>query len=445
MKNMLFHAWWILFVFILANTRETVASENSGPDETTPSFYEKIHAEWGGQVKAAGSSSWFDDSTLYRIDEDNPYYDGSASLRLKNRLHFSDTSFFDIHYEAVMAGGDTVRKGNELRRLSPALDRFSFFNTTISDDRRLFRLTAIVDERDDYTLYHRLDRFAVTMQPKWGTICLGRQALTWGNGLLFNPMDLFNPFSPTDIERDYKVGDDMASLQVHAGSNAELQFLLVPRRNPATDRVEVEESSFAGKGHFALDSNEFDLLIARHYEENVVGVGSSGYFRDAVWRMDIIWSSLNRSPDRDGYFSAVANMDYSWVWWSKNMYGFVEFYFNGLGTDQYSGAYQDQEIARRLERGELFFLGRSYLSGQVNLEVHPLFTVYLTVINNLEDPSGIIQPWAVWNMTQNTMLTLGANLYYGGHETEFGGYDIESTPYCSKPPESVFLWLTWYF
>jgi hypothetical protein len=258
-------------------------------------------------------------------------------------------------------------------------------------------------------------------------------------------MDLFNPFSPTDIDRDYKVGDDMANVQVRTGQNADLQFLVVPRRNLTTDRVEAEESSFAGKGHFALDSKEFDLLLARHYEENVVGVGSSGYFRDAVWRMDIIWSSLTRSPDRDGYFSAVANMDYSWVWYNKNIYGFVEFYFNGLGTDQYFSAYQDPEIARRLERGELFFLGRSYLSGQVNVEIHPLFNVYLTVINNLEDPSGIIQPWAVWSMSQNTLFTLGANFYYGGHETEFGGYDIESTAYISKPPESVFLWLTWYF
>jgi hypothetical protein len=23
--------------------------------------------------------------------------------------------------------------------------------------------------------------------------------LTWGNGMLFNPMDLFNPFAPTDF------------------------------------------------------------------------------------------------------------------------------------------------------------------------------------------------------------------------------------------------------
>ena len=42
------------------------------------------------------------------------------------------------------------------------------------------------------------------MLPRWGVVCVGRQAVTWGNGLIFNPMDLFNPFSPVDIERDYK-------------------------------------------------------------------------------------------------------------------------------------------------------------------------------------------------------------------------------------------------
>jgi hypothetical protein len=55
-------------------------------------------------------------------------------------------------------------------------------------------------------IFHPAYRLALGIQPNWGLIRIGHQAVTWGNGLLFNPMDLFNPFSPSDIERDYKIG-----------------------------------------------------------------------------------------------------------------------------------------------------------------------------------------------------------------------------------------------
>ena len=38
-----------------------------------------------------------------------------------------------------------------------------------------------------------------------------------GERVFFNPMDLFNPFAPTDIEREYKIGDDMAYAKIAFG------------------------------------------------------------------------------------------------------------------------------------------------------------------------------------------------------------------------------------
>ena len=83
-------------------------------------------------------------------------------------------------------------------------------------------------------------------------------------------------------------------------------------------------------------------------------------------------------------------MDYSWVWWGKNLYGFLEFYYNGLGGDDYLAVLSDPNVLERLARGELFTLGRPYLGWHIRLEVHPLFNVYVSVINNLSDPSGML-------------------------------------------------------
>jgi hypothetical protein len=79
------------------------------------------------------------------------------------------------------------------------------------------------------------------------------------------------------------------------------------------------------------------------------------------------------------------------------------------------------------------------------VELHPLVQFYFTAINNIKDPSGILQPRATWDMTQNLQATLGANLYYGAPDTEFGGILIPGTTIRARPVDSLYLWLTYYF
>ncbi len=400
--------------------------------------------EWGGHVRARGAVSWPDDESVFQLADTDPYYDGSGEFRLKTKFFFADQGHFEAHYEAIFSGGDTRQSKKSLKRLYP-----DFFKDNLggplNDDLRLMDLTRTIDEDDDSVLYHRLDRLSLTLQPKWGTVCIGRQALTWGNGMLFNPMDLFNPFSPTDIERDYKIGDDMLTARFSMRQTGEFQFLYVPRRNPVSHDVEWDSSSLAGKLHFAMGTTEFDVMAARHYKDYAGGIGSTGYMGNAAWRMDATWTFLNAESNTDGFLSLVANMDYSWVWWEKNFYGFIEFYYNGLGQDEYAEAMTDPEIFQRLERGEMFTLGKTYLAGDIHMELHPLFNAYLTMISNLSDPSGVFQPRAVWDMTQDIQCIFGANVYYGRKCTEFGGFRMPHTDFLEKPQNSVFLWLTCFF
>jgi len=54
-------------------------------------------------------------------------------------------------------------------------------------------------------------------------------------------MDLFNPFAPTDVERDYKVGDDMVTTQFGINGMGDFQFLYVPRRDPMNEDLGWDE------------------------------------------------------------------------------------------------------------------------------------------------------------------------------------------------------------
>ena len=243
--------------------------------------------------------------------------------------------YFEAHYETLYSVGDTQRAQSQLADLVPQPLKGLFGVRVLEDESRFMDLTKTIHYDDDSVWYHRLDRLYLTFLPHWGSFSIGRQAVTWGNGYVFNPMDLVNPFPPTDIERDYKVGSDMVVGLVNLGTSGDLQLVYVPRRNPLTDEVSWDQSTLGGKVHLSRGTTEFDVMAVADYGDAVLGLGSRGYLGGAAWRCDATWTFLDDSPRKNGFLSLVANLDYSWVWWGKNFYGFVEFFYNGLGEDDY--------------------------------------------------------------------------------------------------------------
>ena len=135
------------------------------------------------------------------------------------------------------------------------------------------------------------------------------------------------------------------------------------------------------------------------------------------------------------------------MWLNKNVYGLMELYYSGVGEPRghYDDGLTDPYISERLERGELFTLGRFYCSGSIAVELHPLLNVYLSVINNIADPSGIVQPRAIWDVFENIQITAGVNMLYGAKDTEYGGFEIPGTDYLFKSPDSAYVWVGYYF
>ncbi len=407
-----------------------------------------LDAQWGGYLRAIGTRTYPDDRSIYQLAGVEELDDFQGELRLINQTFAGQSWSMEIHYELVTQQGETLEKNNELRRLLPAGIGDQLVGPgTIDDSRRLMQLTRIFTEEDDRVAFHRLDRLNLTYAGDWGTLRLGRQALTWGNGLIFNPMDLFNPFAPTSVLRDYKVGDDLAYLQTPL-NNGELQLLYVPRRDPQSSEVEDEESSWAGKWHTTATGLELDVMAARHFEDNLLGLGATGYLGGAAWRIDAIYTQLDDDSDRDDFLQVVANLDYAWQWGGKNVYGLVEYFYNGLGrTADYARALIDPALTARLERGEIFTLGRNYLSGSLQYDLHPLVLPSVLAIVNLDDGSSILQPQLAWDAATNLQLIAGASLFQGDDQSEFGGFDVAVGPTSVRaaPASSVFLWLTWYF
>ena len=450
MASQLRHKTWLLRAALLAAcflAGILICRMAFGAETEAKGVFSEVGVEWGGYLRVIGTATGVDGDSVFRFAEGDPYYDGQLELRLKNRTDWGRNWSLETHYEWVALGGDAYENTRELGALPPSPAEFLAAGRIVDDDRRLLDLTHGFTEKERYLAYHRLDRLNVSHTADWGTLRLGRQALTWGDGLIFNPMDLFNPFSPTAVQRDYKVGDDMAHLQLPL-SPGELQVLYLPRRDPATGDVEEAAASYAAKYHTFVGSYEMDLMAARHYADAVTGLGASGYWGGAAWRVNAVYTYLDDGDGRNDALQALANLDYAWVWGGKNYYGLLEFFYNSLGcTGDYAEALEDADLVERLARGELFTIGRYYLSGRVQVELHPLVQFFTAAIVNLSDPSGILQPQVQWDLAENVQAVAGAQWHWGGSDTEFGGYDVATRvgEIAVAPSDRAYLWLTYYF
>lgn len=421
------------------------AAAGAEPDK---GLFSSLDMEWGGYLRAIGTVSWLEDDTLYQSVGHDPYYDGQLEWRLKNTLNMGSRWSLETHYELVALGGDFYEDTRKLAQTLPsAVSDLLVPAQVIEDDYRFFDLGRVLTEKDRYLVYDRLDRLNLTYSADWGTVRLGRQALTWGNGLIFNPMDIFDPFAPTAVQRDYKVGEDMAFVQVAVGQDG-LQVLYLPRRDPETGNLDDETSAYAAKYHMVLSELEVDVMAARNFDDPVAGLGASGYWGGAAWRIDALYTHLTGDDSRNGFFQVVANMDYAWMWGGKNVYGLMEFYYNGLGrTGDYAKALTEQALVERLSRGEMFTLGRYYLAGQLQVELHPLVQLQTTAIVNLSDPSGLLQPQFTWSVAENVQAILGVQWHWGESGSEFGGYTVamDGIAITAAPADRVYLWLTYYY
>ena len=93
----------------------------------------------------------------------------------------------------------------------------------------LFNLTDTFENHGRLIASQTIDRLAVTYStPQW-VVRLGRQAITWGSGLVFRPMDLFDPFSPSATDTEYKPGVDMLYVQRLFADGSDLQLVVTPR------------------------------------------------------------------------------------------------------------------------------------------------------------------------------------------------------------------------
>ena len=413
--------------------------------------------EFDARIKLFGTASALPAHDLQRRLGGTPAYDGNADLRLMLRQTAGPFTFLADH-ALTWVSGDSHGFANALQ---PTLDQ-----SPSGDHQRTLNLTWEIDQGARHRSWGRFDRLAVQYRGGPWALTLGRQAVSWGSGLVFQPMDLFNPFAPTTVDRDYKAGDDLLLVERLLPNGGDLQLLVVGHRTrqglgasahfPSLERsrgaaAPITEAAWRNQGrtsvalrwHGFAGQAEFDLLAARHYADRVLGVSLRLPVGLALLRSDLVATRLDRGGWKG---SGLVNLDASFVLGRRNAYVFAEYFHNGFGLHRLpkDGEALPLALAHRLQRGEVFSRMRDYLALGGNLEWHPLVNQSLTLIGNLGDGSLLLQTSVTHERGDRQRLQLGLVVPLGGRGKEFGGVPagLDAT---SGGARTLFLRWVYYF
>ena len=292
-----------------------------------------------------------------------------------------------------------------------------------------------IEDGDQLTLTDRIDWAYARVTKRRFSLTVGRQPVTFGRGALWTPEDLVDPFSPVQIDSEFKPGVDAARLDVTLGNHVSLAVLGV-----AGDAEGGKDFSIDADGSAAMQRLEVTMGTTR------VGV-MTGYIRgDAVGAVDLfvdldgadlhgevtgtyVPDESRRPFDREVFARAVLGSTFQL---SSKLNGTVEAYWNGSGT-RHTEDYETVLASPRLQSGETYNLGLLYLGGVLDWTAHPLVHIAAASIMNVLDHSALIAPSVHFSASNNTVLIAGAFVPLGASPDFTGGGPLARSEFALYP------------
>ena len=236
---------------------------------------------------------------------------------------------------------------------------------------------------------------------------VGRQRVAWGQGRLWNPTDVINPYNPLSVERDERPGSDAADLKWSPTGLSFLEGVYVPRR-----KAEWADSLLLGRARINRWQTDWDFLGGKRADERIVGMDQASQLFEGSLRSELAY--FFGSDRRRDFARGVVSYDYSFSF-SRPLYALAEYFYNGIGEKDAA-----DEPRVPLLPGDQPFLGRDYLGLGTSWDLTALWTAECYAIVNLDDGSAFLGPRLRWQPVSDLELTAGYQAFAGPARSEFG-------------------------
>jgi hypothetical protein len=230
----------------------------------------------------------------------------------------------------------------------------------------------------------------------------GRQRIPLGAGRFWSTLDMLNPVNPQQIERGESVGVDALLLERGVGSLSRASLVYAP--DPAH-----EHDRWVAQYRTHLRETDLTLTLGRYWQDNVIGVDVATQWGHAGVRGEIAFTRPRVGPP---YRTLLLGIDYAFA--------------NTLtlsGELYYSDQRAPWRAAQRQANAQLALVqppGRAYAGLSMSYDVTPLWKVSAVLLANLGDSSRLLYPSISHSLSDNSVLTAGAQFFGGSRDSEYG-------------------------
>lgn len=287
--------------------------------------------------------------------------------------------------------------------------RLAARNTFVSGEtRRWADLSWTLVDGDDLLAVAELDRLALRWDRPAFRLVAGRQAITWGVSYFWPVLDLFAPFAPDQIDRDYKAGVDALRTTIPAGAFTEAEVVIAGQGRDLPDDL-----SFGSLGRLHSGATDFGFMAGRFHTDHVVGAFFSGAAGALGLRGELAFTDsgdeADAEIDRRRFVRATLGLDRQI---SATVGLVAELAWNGYGADD-PADYPRLAAADRVRRGEVTSLGRTYTGLSISWRPRPLWSLAEAVLVNWSDGSVLVQSFADRSIANSASIQVGASAGFG--------------------------------
>jgi hypothetical protein len=372
-----------------------------------------------GELAVAGKATFLaseapNDPVLFPDDHSETTL---ARLRLGLEVTHSDWMDSELAYEQRarwLSGSTGLGAGS------------SFLPSQARAPFRLAQLDWEIAADDSFSYRHEIDRGLVALHPEWGDVTIGRQAIGLGRGVLFSAVDLFNPFSPLEVDREWRRGVDAFRTEYRLSATSSAECV-------AAFGETWEQSALLGRFRGYLGDVDGSLIFGKRAEDFMVGTAFSAVVGEAEAHGELaVFDTPEAQVDgtlwggRHLATKAVIGSSYTFdVGNGLTLLG--EYHYSDFGVEDAEDALvrlQDRDFQRRFLRGDTQILGRQAVATQLSYPFSDAVNGSFLALTNPTDGSGVISPSVRWDLDENVTL-IGSIFVPWGDEPSGGQFRSE--------------------
>jgi hypothetical protein len=319
-------------------------------------------------------------------------------FRIEPEIHAGTTTTFKIAYE---------------QRLNYASGRSGIAAIGIlpSEAATPFRLGPLVwrmTESDRGTWRHEIDRANAEVHTPRAGLTIGRQAIGWGRGVMFTAVDLFAPFSPLEVDREWRAGVDAVRADIKLTERSSLD--LVGAFGNALD-----QSAFAARARGYAGLIDVEVVGGRRADDLFGGVTSSAAVGDAEVHGEAAVFRASSGIDHQFVWKAVVGGSYR-VPVGSGVIAYAEYHYSGFGAarpEEIRALLATASFPERLVRGDVQILSRHAVGVTGAYEASPEVAYSGQWLHNPGDGSGIVALALTYTFSDGVSMLASTYVPYG--------------------------------